>query len=223
MNVDTESDYSFTGVAVMEIQSTNEKGKEEDPVNFNSFLSENPDYFGMEFVDPDAKDADEKSVIIMDHKNKATVILMENEDEKSSMAFGMDWGGMMDSYADNAENKTIENPTFEKTGNTKDILGYTCEEYRMNADDAEGIYWISTTPIEGLEGFWSKNSPFVTKKMKEENSSFYGSFPDGNILEMNFTNKEDQSTSEMKIIEINNNQPAQFKMADYPNAMKAAQ
>jgi hypothetical protein len=223
MNVDTESDYSFSGVAIMEIQSTNEKGKEEDPVNFNSFLSENPDYYGMEFVDPDAKDGKEKSIIIMDHKNKATVILLENEEEKSSMAFGMDWGGMMDSYADNTENESIGNPTFEKTGNTKDILGYTCEEYRMNADDAEGVYWISTTPIEGLEGFWSKNSPFVTKKMKEENSTFYGSFPDGNILEMNFNSKEDQSTSEMKIIEINNNQPSQFKMADYPNAMKAAQ
>jgi hypothetical protein len=223
MNVDTESDYSFSGVAVMEILNTNENGKEEDPVNFNSFLSENPDYYGMEFVDPDAKDEKEKSIIIMDHKNKATVILIENEEEKSSMAFGMDWGGMMDSYADNPENNPLGNPTFEKTGNTKDILGYTCEEYVLNADDAEGIYWISTTPIEGLEGFWSKNSPFVTKKMKEDNSAFYSNFPDGNILEMNFTNKEDQSSSQMKIIEINNNQPSQFKMADYPNAMKAAQ
>jgi hypothetical protein len=223
MNVDTESDYSFSGVAVMEIQNTNEKGREEDPMKFNSFLSENPDYFGMEFEDQDTKKSEEKSVIIMDHKNKATIILVENEDEKSSMAFGMDWGGMMDSYEDMPENNTIGDTAFEKTGNTKEILGYTCEEYKMNADDSEGIYWISTTPIEGLEGFWSKNSPFVTKKMKDENSAFYSSFPDGNILEMYFTDKKEQITSEMKMVEINKNQPVQFKMADYPNAMKAAQ
>jgi len=223
MNVETESEYSFSGVAVMEIKSTNEKGKEEDPVIFNSFLSESPDYFGMEFIDPDEKNEKEKSIIIMDHKNKATIMLMENEKEKSSMAFGMDWGGMMDNYADSTVNKSFENMTFEKTGNTKDIQGYSCEEFRMDAEDSEGTYWISKDSIEGLEGFWSKNSPFVTKKMQEQNSTFFGNFPEGNIMEMTFKNKEDQSSSEMKIIKIDNTQSTNFDLADYPNPMKAAQ
>ena len=222
MNVDTESEYSFSGVAVMEIKSTNEKGKEEDPVIFNSFLSDNPNYYGMEFIDPDQKNKNEKSVIIMDHKNKATIILVENDEEKSSMAFGMDWGGMMENYSESTDNNPIENASFEKTGNTKDILGYTCEEYSMTSEDSEGSYWISKDPIEGLEGFWSKNSPFVTKKMKEQNSSFYGSFPEGNIMEMTFKDKKEGNSSEMKIVKIDNSKPTKFDLADFPNPMKAS-
>ncbi|MBI0400104.1 DUF4412 domain-containing protein [Cyclobacterium marinum] len=221
MNVDTESEYSFTGLAVIEIKSTNKKGKEEDPVNFNSFLTDNSEYYGMEFIDPEGKNDSEKSIIIMDHKNNATVILVENEEEKSSMAFGMDYGGMMDNYPVDNDGNSLGNGTFEKTGNTKEILGYTCEEYRMESEDSEGTYWISKEPVEGLEGFWSKNSPLITKKMKEQNSSYFTSFPDGNIMEMYFTDNDEGVSSQMKIIKIDTNQPRLFELADYPNPMKA--
>ncbi|SEJ46405.1 protein of unknown function [Cyclobacterium xiamenense] len=226
MDVETESAYDFSGVAVMEIQSTDEKGKADDPIVFNSLLSENPDYFGMEYIESGNKKSSEKSVIIMDHKNKATVMLMENDEEKSSMAFSIDWGGMMEAVESDpgAESESFDasDITFEKTGNTKDILGYTCEEYRVVSEDTEGNYWISQDPIAGLESFWSKNSPFVTKKMKEENQEYFNNLPKGNILEMDFASKEDQSRSQMKMIEIDTNRANHFELADYPNVMKGA-
>ncbi|WP_439483968.1 DUF4412 domain-containing protein [Cyclobacterium plantarum] len=224
MDVETESSYSFSGLAVMEINSTDEKGKTQDPILFNSFLSENPDYFGMEFIDPDSKNAAEKAVIIMDHKNQATVMLMDNEDGKSSMAFAIDWQGMMDGV-EVEEDETPANTedfSFEKTGNTKDILGYTCDEYRVMSEEMEGTYWLSQSPIVGMESFWSKNSPFITKKMKEENQDYFSNLPEGNILEMDFTSKEDQSRTQMKMIEIDTNKTSNFDLAEYPNAMKAA-
>lgn len=221
MNVDTESEYNFTGLAVIEIRSTNKKGKEEDPMSFNSFLSDNSDYFGMEFIDPERKNDSEKSVIIMDHKNNATVILVENDKEKSSMAIGIDYGGMMENYQDENGGISAANVSFEKTGNTKDILGYTCEEYRLESEEADGTYWISKDPVKGLEGFWSKNSPLITKKMKEQNSSYFASFPEGNILEMHYTDNEEGVSSEMKIIKIDTNQPKTFELAEYPNPMKS--
>ncbi|NHE59973.1 DUF4412 domain-containing protein [Cyclobacterium plantarum] len=224
MDVETESSYSFSGLAVMEINSTDEKGKTQDPILFNSFLSENPDYFGMEFINPESKNASEKAVIIMDHKNQATVMLMDNEDGKSSMAFSIDWQGMMDGVELEEEETSpnTEDFSFEKTGNTKDILGYTCDEYRVMSDEMEGTYWLSQSPIVGMESFWSKNSPFITKKMKEENQEYFSNLPEGNILEMDFTSKEDQSRTQMKMIEIDTNKTSNFDLAEYPNAMKAA-
>lgn len=225
MNVETESAYEFSGVAVMEIQSTDEKGKTNEPIVFNSLLSENPDYFGMEYIDNENKKSTEKSVIIMDHKNKATVMLMENDEEKSSMAFSIDWGGMMEAVESDPstemESFDASNITFEKTGNTKDILGYTCEEYRVASEDSEGTYWISQEPIAGLESFWSKNSPLITKKMKEENREYFNNLPKGNILEMDFSSTEDKSSSQMKMIEIDTKQPNRFELADYPNVMRS--
>lgn len=226
MDVETESAYSFSGIAVMEIESTDEKGKASDPITFHSFLSDNPDYFGMEFIDPEYKKSKEKSVIIMDHKNQATVMLMENEEEKSSMAFAIDWGGMMEAVetADTTEDSAMdaEDVRFEKTGNTKDILGYSCEEYLVVSEDAEGSYWVSERPIEGLESFWSKNSPFITKKMKEENREYFTNLPEGHIMEMDFASKEDESSSKMRMIEIDTKRPHNFDLSEYPNAMKAA-
>ncbi|MFO7822536.1 MAG: DUF4412 domain-containing protein [Cyclobacterium sp.] len=226
-DVETESSYSFSGLAVMEINSTDEKGKAQDPIVFNSFLSDNPDFFGMEFIDPESKNTAEKAVIIMDHKNQATVMLMDNEDGKSSMAFSIDWEGMMEGAAameeeDEASTMDAENFSFEKTGSTKDILGYTCDEYRVMSEDMEGSYWLSQSAIVGMESFWSKNSPFITKKMKEENQEYFNNLPEGNILEMDFTSKEDQSRTQMKMIEIDTNKTSNFDLAEYPNAMKAA-
>ncbi|SHN33948.1 Domain of unknown function [Cyclobacterium lianum] len=228
MDVETESSYNFSGLAVMEITSTDEKGKAQDPVVFNSFLSENPDYFGMEFVEQNRKNDKEKAVIIMDHKNEATIMLMDNEDGKSSMAFSIDWAGMMDEAArmdEESENPSAMNNadvSFEKTGNTKEILGYTCDEYRVTSEDMEGTYWLSQSAIVGMESFWSKNSPFVTKKMKAENPEYFNNLPEGNILEMDFTSKEDESSTQMKMVEIDTGKSSSFDMADYPNAMQGA-
>ncbi|MEX2512655.1 MAG: DUF4412 domain-containing protein [Cyclobacteriaceae bacterium] len=224
MNVETESAYDFSGLAVLEIINTDAKGKTADPLKFNSFLSEGHDYFGMEILDEKNQKEGEKTIMIFDHKNNATIMLMENEEGHSSMAFALDWEGLAEGTNTETVNSTenLDNVQFEKTGNTKDILGYTCDEYLVDHEDMKGNYWVSQSPIEGMESFWGKNSPFLTKKMKAENKSYFETLPDGNVLEMDFLNKEDQSRSQMKFIEIDRNNRLSFNMKDYPNAMKAA-
>lgn len=226
MNVETEDEYNFSGVAIVEITSIDAKGKPSDPVRFNSLLSHEADYYGIEFTD-EKQSKNEKSVIIFDHKNNATVMLMENEDERSSMAFDLDWDGMMEGINVPEEEKQdeaeIEDFKFEKSGKTKDILGYTCDEYVVVSEEVEGNYWISQSEIEGFSSFWGKNNPFVSKKLKNENTSYFEQLPEGNILEMDFLSKEDQSRTQMKMIEIDQNNSSSFDMAAYPNPMKATE
>ncbi len=226
MNVETEESYSFKGIAEMEVNSTDAKGKAEDPARIISYFSNDEQFTGMEFQDESNKKAKEKTVMIFDFKNNATIMLVENEEGKSSMAFGLDWQNLMqhteemEAMEENEEPIDWEDLKFEKTGNSKTILGYTCEEYHAQNEEIEAVYWISPTAIEGLQAFWGKNSPFITQQMQTENQSYFDKLPEGSVMEMNFESKEDKSGSSIKMVSIDEDATNTFVMEAYPNVMK---
>jgi hypothetical protein len=108
---------------------------------------------------------------------------------------------------------------IEKTGNKKDILGYSCEEYLVITEDGEGRYWITEKPIDGLSVFSPQNNPMISNKTMERYTELFSNAPNGSFMEMIFTDKEGNVT-DMKVIELNPNQARSFSMADYPNLMK---
>ncbi|AWW31918.1 hypothetical protein DN752_18230 [Echinicola strongylocentroti] len=222
MNAATEDSYHFTGYTDMEITGTDEKGKDIEPVTFRSFLSGDADFWGIEMENQE-KEA-EKTVMIFDHKNNASVLLMENEKgEKNYMAYGMDWSKMVESSADKEmEKMDADSVEFDivKTGNSKTILGYPCEEYRTENDEYAANYWVSTQPIEGYASYWSKNNFLFSKKVQQKYQGYYDQLPDGDILEIHYESKEDESITDMKITEINTKEKFDFEMAEYANAME---
>ncbi|WP_026950119.1 DUF4412 domain-containing protein [Algoriphagus mannitolivorans] len=213
----TESEYSFTGYMIMEITSTDKKGKSDPPSRINYLLGENVDFMGMSFTDP--KSPDIKTTTIMDSKNQAMVMLMDNEGEKSSMAMKVNYGKIQ-KMVDEEASEQMENPDYEiiKTGNTKDILGYACEEYLVKSEDGEGRYWLTEEPIQGFSMFSPQSNPMVSNKTMERYDSFFSNAPKGTFLEMLFTAKDGEIT-DMKVVEIELNSPQSFKMSEYPNMM----
>ncbi|MFC4872941.1 DUF4412 domain-containing protein [Negadavirga shengliensis] len=223
-DVDTESAYDFSGLAIMEITGTEANGKTIDPVHIHYLLSSNSNHYGMEFIDKENSKNQERTIMIFDHKNNATIMLLESEGERSSLAFSLDWNNLMEmENTEETEQEVIglNDYKFEKTGNTKNILGYTCDEYHVSGDEFEGSYWVSQSVIEGLESFWGKNSPLVTQKIRNNNQLYFNDLPEGNMLEMHFVSKEDQSSSHFTFTEIDKNKSHTFSMEDYPNVMHA--
>ncbi|MFN3998170.1 DUF4412 domain-containing protein [Algoriphagus sp.] len=216
----TEAEYDFTGYMVMEIITTDKKGKKEDPVNMQYLLSNNSEFMGMEFKDP--KRPGSSTTSIMDTKNQAMVMLMEDKGEKSSFAIKLDYDkiqGMVDEELEDQAEDT--NYKITKTGNKKTILGYNCEEYEVTSDDGSGIYWITEKPIDGLSIFSPQSNPMVSNKTMDRYSSMFSNAPKGSFMEMLFTDK-DGSKTDMKVIEIQTNSPRKFNMAEFPNPMANA-
>lgn len=216
----TESDYSFTGYMVMEVTSTDKKGKAEDPVHIQYLLSSNTEFMGMALADP--KQPETTTTTIMDTKNQAMVILLEDKGEKSSMAMKLDFDkvqGMVDEEAE----EQLEQPNYKitKTGNSKTILGYTCEEYLVTTEDGEGKYWVTEEPIDGVSMFSPQSNPMVSSKTIERYSSMFSNAPKGTFMEMIFTDKEGAVT-DMKVVELETDSPRKFQMSDYPNMMAGA-
>ncbi|MEB2775497.1 DUF4412 domain-containing protein [Algoriphagus sp. D3-2-R+10] len=216
--VDTEDQYDFVGYAIMEMTSEDQKGKTQDPVHFKSYLGKSVDYSGMEVIDP--KNPQVKTTMIFDVKNTASIILMDNDGEKMSLAYKLDMDDiqeMADAQMESSPNEDEITP--EKTGKTKDILGYSCEEYHIKSEDGEGYYWVTQEPISGYSSFWGANNPMMASNAKSKYAERFKNLPTGNFLELTFTSSDGKV--EMKAIDIKESDPKSFELADYPNMMQA--
>jgi hypothetical protein len=213
--VPTADSYDFTGYVIMKLESKDEKGKTMDPMNMKSYLNESSEYTGMEITDP--KNPGTITNMIFDMERNASILLMESEESKSSFAYKLDLGQVIDD-SDILEEEL--DYSVEKTGNTKDILGYSCEEYHMKSEDGEGNYWITEELINGSSSFWSSNSPFATSKMQEKYADHFANMPKGNFMEMDFKST-DGSEVIMKVVDIQASQATTFTMSEYPNMMQA--
>lgn len=215
--VDTQDEYAFFGHVVLEMISTDEKGKTADPVLFKSYLAKTDEYTGMELVDP--KNPKATTAMVFDTKNQASVVFLDNKGEKSSFAYKMDFDDVNE-MAEQEIDASIDETTIEKTGKTKDILGYACAEYHVKNADGEGYYWVTEEPIGGYSSFWSSNSPMMNSKSKEKYAKHFGNLPKGNYMELTYTSEE-SGTVEMKVKEIDESAPIAFTMVDYPDIMNS--
>ncbi|MCA6074680.1 DUF4412 domain-containing protein [Fulvivirga sedimenti] len=220
LNVETEDSYHFEGFTDMEISGTDEKGKEIDPTQFRTFMSTNAEVWAMQ-LETDDKDL-ERTVMIFDNTHKATIMLLENKKgEKSRVAYGLDWSKMMDSSIESTmDSMKVADFNITKTGNTKTIMGYTCNEYQTETDEYTARYWVSEEPIQGYSSYWSKNNFLFSQQMKKKYATYFDQLPEGDVLEMNYVSKTGDGDTTMKIIEINTTENFDFVMADYENGLE---
>ncbi len=220
-DVDTQDSYAFNGHSRFEVLSTDKNGKADDPLEIVSFLTTDPNYTAMQVEDIDGEQ--NNVVMIFDLANKANILLMENDGQKSSFAYGLDLEATMDEATEaSMEEIEMKNFNIQKTGNTKDIMGFACEEYEVSTEDGSGTYWMTVETIEGFAAFWGKNSPFVTTQTRQTYAEQFSQLPDGNFMEMDFTSN-DGSNVKMKVLEIELDSEHEFVMSEYPNLLASQQ
>ena len=219
MNVDHADEYSFRGYTDMEISGTDEKGKAIDPSVFRSYSNPAEQTWAME-IETDEKDL-EKTIMIFDNNYEATIMLMEDKKgEKSRMAYGIDWEMFMDgAMSSDTVRQAMETLEIKKTGNTKNVLGYTCDEYLVENNQYLANYWVSQSPIEGYSSYWTKDNFLFSKQMQTKYKGYFDKLPDGDVLEISYTDKENKGTTFMTITDINTQDTFTFVMADYRGVM----
>lgn len=135
-----ESSYTLDQEFKIEIKSQEKKKKDKvEVVNMNMFYGEN---CYMAIVEDEDKKASPKS--LMDLKNNTSIML--NDEDMSAMAMSMSFMTDMinDAVKDNQDSTDVdENYTFTKTGKTKMIAGYSCDEYLIETDDITMDVWYT--------------------------------------------------------------------------------
>lgn len=200
--------YIFTSSMKMNIKTVDKKGKTLSNGDMVSYLSPNNNQMAYEFVsgNVDVKNAPQnKGVIILDFANHSTLILSNDNNEKTGIAYGTP-----DLFKEVSEVEDFDKddvPTnYKKTGRTKSILGYKCEEYEYADETTKGSFWLTNdykaTRSSGLPALFNR----IGVAFGNAN---------GFLMSSESTDLKSGEKSIMEVTEINPKQEVGFNTKEY--------
>lgn len=158
-NVEHEEVYHFDAYIQMEITTYKKNGNLDDQVIYDNYLHKEDADYAMVFKEKE--DRGDKSTIIFDTKNSAMLILTDSDGEKSGFATTIDPEAMADLAEDNEdeEQEEVDMDSYKpiKTGKTKLILGYNCDEYLVEDEETEVHMWVSEKLGKEIRKEWMSN------------------------------------------------------------------
>ena len=211
--VDIEDSYSFTSSITMHIESIDKEGKTSSNGDIKIYNNADDQFFAYEFISNETQSSpdQQKGLIIMDMKNQASIIL--NDDEKSGIVYGVDGlmdGSMYEGEEENEEEMPEDMDNLDsrltKTGNTKTILGYRCDEYKYKDEESEGLVYITKDVDWNSEDFMTT----IFKSSMYSNGVF-----NGFMMASEHVNLNDGEKSTYEVTDISKNDKSEFQMSDY--------
>ena len=157
-------------------------------------------------------DSGDRSVItILDNEREAMIMLMPEKKMATVISTTVP-EGMGDNTVQGEGTGGEKDVTIKKTGRTKEILGYPCEEFEVITPESHSNVWVT----KELEAYNSA----LFKGMRESPLSMDNAFKEmqGMMMEMIAVTKEgktgDKVTVTMKAVEIGD-EPVTFNMSEY--------
>jgi hypothetical protein len=203
-------EYSFESRLAYKL--TTESGKKSNSMDYVVLINPESTYMATRMgemeMDGEKSDVAMNITTIMDYGNEAMIMIME--EQKMAQVMSMDIVSSKE-VAEITEDFN-ENVSIEKTGKTKDILGYKCHEYYMTSEDAEGSVWIAEDVDFAAKSLFENmgNSSFA------KNSDWLDS--KGLMMEMdmmvNEGKKKKKSNMKMTLISMDKEQSS-YTMSDY--------
>lgn len=149
---------------------------------------------------------------IIDNENTCMLNLINNGSEKTGMATKFDPANGTPTIPVNANsssgnNESTENDcTLTKTGNTKKISGFNCEEYKCDGKEQTIVAWVTKDFSSDNEKILSRNPMKSTLKQ----SGF-----DGMLIRHETYSKNDKSSSIFTLSSIDLKKNSSFSTTGY--------
>ena len=200
-NAKFDDEYKFDAWFRMQVTNYKKNGKMDDQVVYDSYVDKAGKDYGMEYLNDDSR-----STILFDADRYAMIILSDDDGDKTGFATKFDPAMLEDELDEESETSDLE--PF-KTGKTKKILGYTCDEYLIDDDDYEVHMWIS-----------EKLGKEISKEMLNNPNAFGAAFQysrtvEGMILEYDLVYKDDGEKTEMLVTDLDLNKKHSISTAGY--------
>ncbi len=203
-NVDYETNYDFDAYIQMEVSEYNNNEKLKDKVVYDSYINKDAVDYAMVF-----KDNKDQSTIIFDSKNSAMLILTDSDGEHTGVAMGIDPEALAEDAEESAEESEVNPYKAHKTGKTKTILGYLCDEYLAADETSEARMWVS-----------EKLGKQVRREMLNNQQTFgaafyHAAYMDGMVLEYDLLDKDDGERTVMVVTNIDLNHSHSISTRSY--------
>lgn len=199
--------YVFNTQTDVQITTANKKGKKEDVTNYQMLFPNEGQYFGMDM----SQSTESPVFAIFDFENGQMVNLTESGGNKMAMVIKIDQDAVNEQVEEKIEEQN-EDYSFRKTGRTKKIHGYSCDEYEMESEDGHGTFWI--TDDTDLRIGMAMGSMAAQSKGQKGGLQLPEDIPQGAILEMHHVDK-DGSTMDWETTDIKTNVNRTISTAGY--------
>lgn len=211
--VPVENSYTFNQLVQMHIETYDNEMQETHNGEFITYINASTGNLAYKVISDDMDD-NNQGLFIIDSKNKAIIILSDKEGEKTGLVYGFGtfFEDMDDYETDDMEttedlpDMTAYNPEVKKTGKTKKIAGYKCEQYTYNTEEEDSEFWISRELKTSERDFFS--TLFKTSVLT------YG-MGYGYVMESNSKDKLTGDVDKMLVTRVDNNTNSTFDLASY--------
>lgn len=176
--------YNFTHTYVMQMED--KKGA----VDFEYLLIDGGNYLGIKMPMNG-----QEMITIMDIQKQTAFMLMKNGNQKMLMTMGLNFEDVA-----NEANQEYD-VQVNKTNHTKDILGYSCTEYKVKGEGFKGSVWITQDADITFPKSFYKMKDKRFKKTQSMNQSWIANM-NGLTMEMDIidTSKKKEKHIKMKCI-----------------------
>jgi hypothetical protein len=205
-----KENYSFTSRIYM-VTETYDK-KDVIKMDFFMYYSANYPCVGIEtktIADEKGETTPVTAVMVMDGENKSMLMLTDVNGMKMGMISAIPDSNDLQTQSDKKGKKSTP-PTFTKTGNTREIAGYICDEYtyKSNEDKTSGKVWFTKDANLNIDKRGWNNSGM---------SAYYGNpaFNNGIILANEAYDEKGKLAMKSETQEINPNFPHTISVTGY--------
>lgn len=208
--IDVQEKYNYSGNILMTVQSWNDDGNTEGEVFYKTYMTKDNSGFAMEFE----QEEEGKSTMIFDYKKESMIILSEDNETKSGMV--MAYSGLADQMSEAEEDmkEDLESDTdysayregLKKTGKSKKIAGYKCDEYIFDDEEVHIVMWMTDQLPADL---WA--NMFNANAISAGSMGFYGGF----VMEMDQKDKSSNDRVYTLVKEVNENQASSLSTKGY--------
>jgi hypothetical protein len=212
-NVNVKDQYTFDSFVEMTITNYDADGNKDESGKYITYLDSKSLDYGIQFTEDNQQ---ETSIMIFDTQNGLMLTLVDSDGQKSGFAVGFDTEQIeqiAEEYEtesdEDVETDTDNNPyNLKKTGKTKTISGYRCDEYMMEDESNIVRIWATDDVDKGLKNAYLTNNNFA-------GMFFYAYYMDGLVMEYDITEKSDNDRMVMTVTDLDLNKTTSFNTGSY--------
>ena len=210
IDIKYNDEYKFTGRIYMQMETYDKKDVTKSDY-YTYFNGDSPDA-GIEMMPLEVKEGDKAvpTTFLFDGESRCFMMLIENKDSKTGIISTMPSDSAIAAQAKNQKGSNPEKATITKTGNTRVIAGYKCDEYKISDPDKEGysnVWMTKDVKLKADNKYWSKAGVPTYYN--------YPGFEGSLMLAMESFDKKDKPIMKMETKEINENFPKTISTVGY--------
>jgi len=198
IDIKYNDEYKFTGKIYMQMETYDKKDVMK--ADYYTYFNANSLDAAIEMLPVQVQD-DKKTVptiFIFDNANRAFMMLLEGDGSKTGMISSIPSDSAMAAQAKKGTN--TEKAIITKTGNSRVIAGYKCDEYKIVDPEKDGysnVWMTKDVKLKADKKYWGKAGVPTYYN--------YPGFEGAMMLAMEAFDKKNNPTMKMETKEINDN------------------